>query len=100
MSVQIVPTLAPMTIPIITSFNYSVIDFVFNSSISFNVVLLDGNNLPVLVKTVTMAGSDYTNWGQSDQYVINFICNALGLSQLNLPPSSIGNLQQPTQTTE
>jgi hypothetical protein len=77
MSVQIVPTLAPMTIPIITSFNYSVIDFVFNSSISFNVVLLDGNNLPVLVKTVTMAGSDYTNGGQSDQYVIDFICNAL-----------------------
>ena len=86
MSIPIVPVPLPSTPPIITSFNYNVNNLVLSSNITFNVILLDANNTPVSVQQVTIAGEDYTNWGNNDQYVINYICNALGLTQLDPPP--------------
>jgi len=83
MSVPVVPTPLPTTPPIIASFNYNVNSLVLNSTITFNVVLLDTNNVPVTVKQVTLSGEAYTNWGNNDNYVILYICNELGLTPLN-----------------
>jgi len=86
MSIPVVPIPLPTTPPIISSFNYNVNNLVLSSSITFNVILLDENNVPVSVQQVTISGDDYKNWGNNDQYVINYICNALGVTQLNPPP--------------
>jgi len=84
MSVQVVPTPLGDT-PIICGFNYNVNSFVLNNYITFNIVLLDQGNTPLAVRQVTLAGQDYNNWGNNDQYVIQYICLALGLTQLNPP---------------
>lgn len=84
MSIQVVPTPLSDT-PIICGFNYNVNTFILNTSITFNIILLDQVNTPLAVRQVTLAGEDYTSWGNNDQYVITYICNALGLEQLNPP---------------
>jgi outer membrane biosynthesis protein TonB len=81
MVIQVVPTPLTPTPPTICGFNYNVNALQLNSFITFNVILLDANSIPLQVKQVTLAGQDYELWGNSDQYVINYICNALGLTQ-------------------
>ena len=88
MSIQVVPTPLTTVIPTIYSFNYNVNNFQLNSSITFNVILLDQNATPLQVSQVTLAGDDYQNWGNNDQYVITYICNSLGLTQFNPPSTS------------
>jgi hypothetical protein len=67
----------------IYGFRYTVNAFELSSYITFNVIFLDENNTPLSVSQVTLAGEDYANWGNSDQYVIQYICNALGLTPLD-----------------
>jgi hypothetical protein len=64
----------------ISGFRYAVIDFDINNHISLRVLLLDQNAQPLEVKTVTLAGSDYDQWGNDDIYLINFIAGKIGLS--------------------
>ena len=83
MSIPVVPTPLTPNPPMICGFRYTVNSFEFNSYITFNVILLDQTNTPLSVSQVTMAGEDYANWGNSDQYVIDFICSTLGLTPLD-----------------
>ena len=85
MSVQIVPTPLTTVVPIVYGFTYTVNTFQLNSFISFNVILNDQNGTPLSVKQVTISGNDYANWGNNDAYVIEFICNSLGLTPLPEP---------------
>jgi len=32
------------------------------------------------MKTVILTGTDYTNWGNDDNYIINMACQKLGLT--------------------
>jgi hypothetical protein len=64
----------------ISGFRYAVIDFNINSHISLRVLLLDQNSQPLEVKTVTLSGSEYDQWGNDDIYLINFIAGKIGLS--------------------
>lgn len=83
MSIPVVPTPLTPNPPMICGFRYTVNGLEFNSYITFNVILLDQTNTPLSVSQVTMAGEDYNNWGNSDQYVIDFICSTLGLTPLD-----------------
>ena len=83
MSISVVPTPLTPTPPMIYGFRYTVNAFELSSYITFNVIFLDENNTPLSVSQVTLAGEDYANWGNSDQYVIQYICNALGLTPLD-----------------
>ena len=83
MSIPVVPTPLTPNPPMICGFRYTVNGLEFNSYITFNVILLDQTNTPLSVRQVTMAGEDYANWGNSDQYVIDFICSTLGLTPLD-----------------
>ena len=85
MSIPVVPTPLTPNPPMICGFRYTVNALEFNSYITFNVILLDQTNTPLSVRQVTMAGEDYNNWGNSDQYVIDFICTTLGLTPLDPP---------------
>jgi hypothetical protein len=86
MSVQVVPTPLTTVVPIVYGFSYTVNTFKLNSFISFNVILNDQNGTPLSVKQVTISGEDYANWGNNDAYVIDYICNSLGLIPLPEPP--------------
>ena len=96
MSIQIIPTPLYPIPPMIDSFRYTVNTLELNSYIIFNVIPLDINGTPLKVEQVTIAGEDYLNWGNNDQYVINYICTSLGYTlatpsnvSTNLP---IGNV--------
>ena len=80
MSIPVVPTPLTPNPPIIYGFRYTINAFELSSYITFNVILLDESGTPLTVRQVTLAGEDYNNWGNSDQYVIDYICNALALT--------------------
>ncbi len=51
-------------------------------SARFMVKLLDENENLVGIERVEISGTDYSNWGSDDQYVIDYILNALGLTEV------------------
>jgi len=83
MSVYVVPRAFETNPRYINGFTYSVQSLVLNTHITFNVVLIDQKNTPLSVSVVTISGDDYANWGNDDNYIITYICNALGLTQLH-----------------
>jgi hypothetical protein len=85
MSIPVVPTPLITEIPNICSFSYTVNSLQLNSFITFNVILSNEIGTPIGVKQVTLAGEDYANWGNNDDYAINFICTSLGLTPLPDP---------------
>lgn len=86
MSIPVVPTPLTPNPPMIYGFRYTVNSFELSSYITFNVILLDENNTPLTVSQVTLSGEDYANWGNSDQYVIEYICTTLGLTPAVVEP--------------
>lgn len=55
---------------------------ILNHGATFPVRLLDNNGMLITVEMVEMFGSDYDNWGNSDDYVTNFILSKLGMTKL------------------
>jgi hypothetical protein len=49
----------------------------FNSA-RIRVNLMDKDNNRIDCTFVTLTGEDYTNWGNSDDYIINYVANKLG----------------------
>ena len=99
MNIPVVPTPLTPNPPMICGFRYTVNDLVFNSHITLNVILLDQDGTPLSVRQVTMAGEDYNNWGNSDQYVIDFICSSLGLTHIEpvvVEPTVEPTVEEPT----
>jgi hypothetical protein len=50
-------------------------------SAKFTVKCAGPNGQTISVQQIVMEGQDYSNWGNDDQYAINFILNKLGLVQ-------------------
>ena len=61
------------------------------NSISLGVSLFADNAL-VENKTIDVTGEDYNNWGNDDQYIVNFVLNKLGLT-----PAQVSNIRVTTQ---
>jgi len=61
------------------------------NSISLGVSLFADNSL-VENKTIDVTGEDYNNWGNDDQYIVNFVLNKLGLT-----PAQASNIRVTTQ---
>jgi len=61
------------------------------NSISLGVSLFADNAL-VENKTIDVTGEDYNNWGNDDQYIVNFVLNKLGLT-----PAQASNIRVTTQ---
>jgi hypothetical protein len=79
--IAVEPTILYDNPPVICSFSYNVNSFILKTIISFNVILLDKNNKILKIELITLEGDDYTKWGYDDNYVINYICSKLHLSQ-------------------
>lgn len=55
----------------------------FNSA-RIRVNLMDQNNNRIDCTFVTLEGEDYANWGNSDDYIINYVANKLGFTVQNV----------------
>lgn len=53
-----------------------------NKSAIFSVKMFDENSSLVSIERVDIIGDDYNNWGSDDNYVVTFIFNKLGLTEL------------------
>ena len=80
MNVNVVPE--PYVRPSIniTSIQVRVINLNLFQSVNVNVTLLSNNDY-VDSKSYTLEGADYTNWGNDDTYIVNYVLNQLGLTQ-------------------
>jgi len=75
------PTIVPFDListTTITSFDIDGIDIQLFSSAKVRVNLFNSQRHRVDIRYVSIAGDDYTNWGNDDQYIITFVSNALG----------------------
>ena len=71
----------------ITSFKVDVVSLQLNSSASFRVVLYgekyigDTNEkVPVAVENILIAGDDYKQWSNDDDFVVKYVAKKLGLT--------------------
>jgi hypothetical protein len=55
----------------------------FNSA-RIRVNLMDKDNNRIDCTFVTLTGEDYKNWGNSDDYIINYVANKLGFTVQNV----------------
>jgi hypothetical protein len=67
---------------IVKSMEIDSIEVKLNESARFIVKLLDENNGLVSVEVINLTGDDYSNWGDDDQYVIDYVLNQLSLSKV------------------
>ena len=62
----------------ITKFTLDISILELNISATFRASLYDINNKYIDAVNVKLEGADYTNWGNDDNYVINFVAQQLG----------------------
>lgn len=80
-STSVPVVITPYNAPIryINSFTYSVRSFELSVQITFSVFLYDENGNYIDNAIITLAGDDYKEWGNDDNYIKLFIANQLGL---------------------
>ena len=61
------------------SMKMSVIGLELNSSATIGVRFFNSSGASIFYKEVVCAGQDYANWGDSDEYLVNFVCQKLGV---------------------
>jgi len=76
--IPIVPS-EMVTVTMITGFTYDVTELVANTSATFRVVIYS-DYTPKKVETVKLEGQAYTNWGNDDDYVAQYIAGVLGFT--------------------
>ena len=74
-----------VTTKTITSFKIDRIEISLFRSAVITVVLLDSANSILDVKFINMMGEDYSKWSADDTYVIEFIKQNLGFSDIATP---------------
>ena len=68
----------------IYSFTLDRIEVELFNSARIRVNLMDQNNNRIDCTFVTLDGDDYKNWGNSDDYIINYVANKLGFTVQNV----------------
>ena len=63
-----------------SSVEMRVTDLVINSSVTVNVLIKDSNGSIFQVQNVTLSGEEYSNWGNSDTYLVDTVLSKLGLT--------------------
>ena len=62
----------------ITSFLVLVLSIEMFKSVRLSVKLYDVNNNLININFLTLSGTDYTNWGTDDNYLIEYVANYYG----------------------
>ena len=69
-----------VTTKVICSFSVYVNNLVLNTSATLAVQLYDQTGMLVDVKLLEITGEDYTNWGNNDEYIINYVAQKMGFN--------------------
>lgn len=64
-----------------TSIEVFVIGIALGVNARLGVRMFGKDGKPLDSKQLTMDGEDYKNWGNDDDYVINFVCKKLGFTR-------------------
>lgn len=65
---------------VIYSFDIQSIEISLFNSAKIRVTLLNEQGNIVDVSIVLLQGDDYTNWGNDDNYIVNFVAKQLGFT--------------------
>jgi hypothetical protein len=77
------PAIVPVdrvTTVTIYSFTIDSIEVDLFNSARIRVYLMNQDNVGIDCTFVTLAGVDYENWGNNDEYIINYVANTLGFT--------------------
>jgi hypothetical protein len=67
----------------LTTFSIKITEFIFNQSVSLLVSFYDTDGAIIENNFLLLEGSDYNNWSNDDNYIINYICDKYGLTLKN-----------------
>jgi hypothetical protein len=67
---------------IINQVKISIDSLILYKSVSFTVYLMSSEYTIVDNKTFTLTDNEYTNWGNNDDYIVNYVLNQFGLTQI------------------
>lgn len=70
------------TTRVVKSIEIDSIEVKINESAVIKVKQLDETGGLISIDRVTMDGTDYANWSNDDQYVVDFVLEKLGLTEL------------------
>ena len=87
-----------VTTKTITSFKIDRIEISLFKSAVITVILLDSAGSLLDLKFVNMTGEDYSRWSADDSYVVEFIKQSLGFSDVVKPPVTETTITETTIT--
>ena len=64
----------------LSAFSIKITDFIFNQSVTLLITLYDSDNGIVENNFLVLEGSDYNNWSNNDDYIINYVCQKYNLT--------------------
>jgi hypothetical protein len=64
----------------VTNVQIRVINLALFNSVNVNATLFSGNDF-IDSKTYLLEGTEYTDWGSDDSYIIDYVLTQLGLTQ-------------------
>jgi hypothetical protein len=78
----------------VVPFDETIVNKVYSISINVNNIVLfqsanivvnffDINKIFISTQLLTLAGDDYTNWGDDDEYIINYVATTLNITILD-----------------
>lgn len=67
-----------ITTKTVTSFVIDRIELTLFKKALITIVIYDSAKIPVDVRSIELSGSDYEQWNNDDNYVVQYVCNQLG----------------------
>jgi len=62
----------------VVRFALDIIELVLNTSATFRVITYDIDGASIETQYVVLEGTAYSNWGNNDEYVVQYVANQLG----------------------
>ena len=69
----------------LTTIEFSLHNYVVDTSVDIHVRVLDDTGTLCSVHNLTMSGTDFTNWGNTNTNLYNYICAQLGYTFSSAP---------------
>jgi hypothetical protein len=64
----------------VVRFAMDIIELILNTSATFRVITYDIDGASIETQFVVLEGTAYSNWGNNDEYVIQYVANQLGFT--------------------
>jgi hypothetical protein len=62
----------------VVRFAMDIIELILNTSATFRVISYDIDGVSIETQFVVLEGTAYSNWGNNDEYVVQYVANQLG----------------------